>query len=156
MNQTGHANYFGGVYPADMLPNKPLKNHGYIANTEPYGSTGLHWVAFFFPVNGIPEYFDSYGLPPINYYFQKFLQAESIHFSNIHIQASSSMNCALFCMYYICERWKGVPPSHVVSLFNEKNKYLNDIFIEKYINTAFNVEIDKYYDPDFLNMYNNK
>ena len=56
--------YFRGVFPADKLPTRFKKPALLIANTDPSTQKGSHWVAFYIPKSGKPEYFDSLGRSP--------------------------------------------------------------------------------------------
>ena len=73
-------NQYGGIYPSNGLPKYRLKRPGFIiANTDPYGKPGRHWVAFYFPRRGPAEFFDSTGSAPykLNRNFSKFLKKNS-------------------------------------------------------------------------------
>ena len=44
------SNKFCGVFPCDKLPETIDKYPcGFVANTDPSGKPGTHWVAFYFP-----------------------------------------------------------------------------------------------------------
>ena len=59
---------FFGVFPSDKLP-RTLEKYpcGFVANTDPSGKPGTHWVSFYFPSEEEGELFDSYGHPPSFY-----------------------------------------------------------------------------------------
>jgi len=64
---------FAGVFPCDRLPLSIQNPGAVICNTDPHDKPGAHWVAMY--VDGdVGEYFDSYGLPPINSNFVNFLK----------------------------------------------------------------------------------
>ena len=143
---------FGGVYCADNLPKKPKVNYGYIVNTDNCASSGTHWVAFYFPSNQMPEYFDSNGFPPMNFRFLDFLGYQKhFFFSNLALQSSESFYCGFFCIYYLCERMKGKDPISVINAFDQLNKKNNDFFLENYIRKTFRVDINNYYDHEYIN-----
>jgi len=54
---------FLGAFPKDKLP-KTRKPCGLIINTDSSNNPGEHWVAIYTD-NNCSEYFDSFGLPPL-------------------------------------------------------------------------------------------
>ena len=57
---------FQGVYPSDKLPTSVLSYQAlFIANVDTSDKPGSHWIAFYFTEEKEGEFFDSYGLPPI-------------------------------------------------------------------------------------------
>ena len=91
---------FGGVYCADNLPKKPKVNYGYIVNTDNCASSGTHWVAFYFPSNQMPEYFDSNGFPPMNFRFLDFLGYQK-HFFFLKFSTSIQRKLLLRIFLYL-------------------------------------------------------
>ena len=57
---------FIGVYPRDALPNVGKRPVALIANTDSRYEPGEHWIAIILLKDGVGEYFDSYGLPPLH------------------------------------------------------------------------------------------
>ena len=63
---------FLGVFAKDTIP-KVIPNRKpvfYIVNTDVACGPGKHWVAFYYPARGRPEFFDSLGKRPIDYGFK--------------------------------------------------------------------------------------
>ena len=59
--------HFLGVFACDKVPVQIKKfPAALVVNTDPSSASGEHWVAFYFDHKGNAEYFDSYGLAPIN------------------------------------------------------------------------------------------
>lgn len=147
MNEFQHRNRFKGVFAANKLPSYSLekkKTFSYIANTDNYGESGEHWVGFYFPLKGKPEYFDSYGLPPLNDEFFVFMGKNSYLYNNITLQAPMSNTCGYYCIYYLCERMKGLNPYTIISVFDENRPYFNDMFVKNYIHHVFDTDIELY------------
>ena len=57
--------YFDGIVARDEFKNPKKRPSFVIANTDVSSGPGKHWVTFFFPKHGKPEFFDSLGLRPI-------------------------------------------------------------------------------------------
>ena len=69
---------FGGVFPSNKLPRKIGEGQRiFVANTDPAGEPGQHWVALYFHPEGGCSYFDSYGLQPIKEPFVQFMEDNS-------------------------------------------------------------------------------
>lgn len=100
---------FAGVYPSNHIPVVKRRPAAYVINTAPvpdrYG--GDHWVAIILKHSGKGEYFDSFGLPPIEHDIVDFLKTtcySSITYSNQMIQSPASSACGLYCVDYIRSR----------------------------------------------------
>ena len=98
---------FLGVFPADKIP-LPLTKWpaGFVANTDPEGEPGQHWVAMYqkSPFAQL-EYFDSYGYDPS---FYDFNLPDSLTFSDRQLQSPGSDVCGNYCVYFLAHR----PMSH--------------------------------------------
>ncbi len=64
---------FKGVYPLDLIPTIKKKPIAIIVNTHPSDKPREHWVSIIISKDGIGEYFDSFGLPPLHAEFVKYL-----------------------------------------------------------------------------------
>ena len=56
---------FKGVYPLDLIPSVKKMPSAIIINTHPSHKPGEHWVCVLIDKYGFGEYFDSFGLPPL-------------------------------------------------------------------------------------------
>ena len=91
----------GSVCPADCIPLHVTKRPQiYIVNTDPRGYEGRHWVAFYFPVDGQCEYFDSCGRPPRLPWFKESLKnnGPSFIYNVKRIQDYHSKTCGCYCV----------------------------------------------------------
>lgn len=78
-------NYFTGVFPIDKIPKYVKKPTMLVINTDSSNKPGQHWLALFLPENGcIIEYFDSYGMQPINKRIITFLKHNSIKYNFLY------------------------------------------------------------------------
>jgi hypothetical protein len=121
---------FKGVYTADEIPLLSTEESFFIANTHTSSLPGEHWVAFYFPKRGSPEYFDTGGHPP-EYYQTSFqdiliLGGPKYMYNGMKIQADRSRTCGAFCIYYAYHRCRGLPMSSIVESFNFTNLSEND------------------------------
>ena len=130
-------NKFCGVYAEDRLP-ETLEQYpcGFIANTDPKGQPGKHWVAFYFRSPQQGEFFDSYGHPP------QFYSDDFVVFLNEHcqewivnekeLQSLNSRFCGHYCIYYLMHRARGVSMETIVNRFS-KNRLKNDQLVNHFV-----------------------
>ena len=133
---------FHGVYAADTLPDTPQRGKSYIVNCDESHKSGSHWVAFYKPPNNAyPDYFDSFGFPPLNEYFYTFLKDyRFFYYNNVTLQATSSNICGEYCIFYVIQRMRGLSTLDIISVFDANNAHFNDDFIKKYIDNTFDVD----------------
>ena len=68
---------FLAVFPSDLLPSDVPGPCCFIANTQPSGTRGEHWISVFINKEGYGDYFCSYGVPP-KPVFANFMKNETI------------------------------------------------------------------------------
>jgi len=126
-------NYFCGVIPIDKLPGKNIKKPcSFIVNTDNSKRAGEHWFAIFIPKFGKIEYFDSYGLKPINSQVYDFIKANGNKYiyNRRIIQSVLSSNCGKYCIFYIYMRSRNFKMKKITQFF-VLNKQYNDLLINK-------------------------
>ena len=126
---------FGGVYPCNTLPQTlPYGKCLYVANTDPAGKPGEHWVAFYFHPNGTCYYFDSYGLPPLRQSFLDFMQrnAKSWVYNMQRLQQPESDVCGHYCIFFGLHMCRGKTMQGLLKIF-DANKKLNDLIVIDFI-----------------------
>jgi len=109
------------VCAKDELPHrKPKEVHAYVINTDDSHLPGTHWVAVYFPHGGSVEYFDSYGLPPMEKDILEFMRrnAASTRFNNVRLQGSKSMVCGQYCVHFLHQRSLGYSLERLVNFFD--------------------------------------
>ena len=141
VNTHSDTKFFVGVFAADRLPRKHTKPAAFIANTDVSGGGGVHWVAFFIPERGKPEYFDSYGLDTfIEGHLDFIARSKKTWLTNKKLlQGLRSKVCGQYCLVYLICRMRGYSMKQFQSLFT-KNVKKNDIQVRKCI--------QKYYKDD--------
>ena len=123
----GIKKYFKGVFPADKLPKRFKKPALLIANTDPSTRKGSHWVAFYVPKDGKPQYFDSLGKTPEKKEFLEFLrkQCKTFTHNKKRLQGAFSTTCGNYCGVYLYFKSKQIPFKQFLKLFSN-NFQLND------------------------------
>jgi len=126
-----------GVYAADKLPYPVKKPAALIANTDIEGQPGEHWVAFFVPVRGQPEYFDSYGMPSYTPDHMEFMSKYKTWKSNTKtLQSLTSKVCGQYCLTFLITRMRGFSMKQYQSLFTEKSNQ-KDQLVRSWIKNTF-------------------
>ena len=141
--------YTTGVYAADRLPKRLKKPAAFIANTDTHDEPGTHWVAFFIPVKGKPEYFDSYGL---NCFIEGHLNFQANTkktwvWNKKELQSLNSKVCGHYCLVYLICRMKKHSITDFLSLFTSNTKN-NDkhvrTCIRKYFKDDCNIQCNRF------------
>ena len=132
---------FRGVLPINFLPHHTVERpSSFIVNTLPINEfdeypQGEHWIALFIPKKGPIEYFDSYGLKPLNKEIYDFIQINGKKFirNKFKIQGFNSINCGKYSIFYLFLRSRNIPMYRIVKFFIKYRKY-NDRIIDRIFN----------------------
>lgn len=126
--------YFRGVFPCDKLPKRFKRPALIIANTDASTESGRHWVAFYIPIKGPSEYFDSVGRKPVNEEFIKFLKrcGKSYVYNLKRLQGVFSNVCGNYCSMYLLYRAKNQSRSKFINLFTENYANNDEKIIKLY------------------------
>lgn len=138
--------FFRGVYSVDKLPTKKMeKPSSFIINTDNSNGPGIHWVAIWMSKGKRIEYFDSFGLPPMNKEIIDFINinGKEYIFNNKQIQSNNSKTCGKFCVIFILFRSRKISYSSFINLFF-KNKKLNEYYIIKLFKGMYRMEFKKF------------
>ena len=126
-------NRFGGIYAKDELTTDIIKpNRFYIINLDGMNSitNGTHWTCFYYR-NKI-EYFDSYGLKPLEIIAQNY----SFTYNNRQFQSHESKASGYYCLYLFYHRYHGLSYFDIIKTFSlvdlEYNPQLNIDFFNNY------------------------
>src|SRR5258705_1359334 len=115
---------FQGVFASDMLPR--FVNHpcAIIANTDRMADPGSHWVGFYITPDGRGEYFDSYGLPPLDSKFIGFLErnCSSWSYNPYCLQHLESKACGHYSLMYLVSRAEDVPAARFFTQFSQNSE----------------------------------
>lgn len=119
-----------------------------ICNTDPAWLPGEHWIAFYFPKNDVPEFFDSFGHLPRFYSqdFVSFLMQNSkngtFKVNQWKIQTSESNLCGLYCVLYALSKSCNHSFFHFLCQFNPLHREDNDVKCIYLIECKFNVQLN--------------
>ena len=146
---------FQGVFSSDQLPKKRVDHLpcALIANTDPIGKPGTHWVAFYIDENNCGEYFDSYGKQPKLSSFKTFLTRNTSNdwVSNfIPLQGTFSAVCGQYCIFYLLHRSRNMTLQNIVGLFTENDKDFNDFSVNEFITERFQLDNIQTWDDKFI------
>jgi hypothetical protein len=118
-----------------------------ISNTDPSWLPGEHWVAFYFPVKDVPEFFDSFGHGP-DYYstdFVSFLVNNSFKadyaYNQRQIQHPKSNICGLYCVLFALSKVNKMPYETFIKQFDPLHLDQNDLKCINLIESTFNVKV---------------
>jgi len=128
-----HLKGFVGAFPLDNIPKPRTLPYGVIVNTHPSQLPGEHWVAIFITKDGLGEYFDSFGLPPLKKQLNDFLEVNTkAWLYNKHaLQHITSDTCGNYCILFMKYRFKGMSFCRLLSMFTT-NKKTNDVIISSF------------------------
>ena len=133
INKFKYVPNFGGVLGRDQLPDNVSLPIGMIVNTDKHYEAGAHWVAIYIDSNGIGEYFDSFGLPPLYEEMERFLinnTPNGYFYNNITLQCLDCVTCGEYCVaYLICRLCENISYADYISLFTS-NPIANDELIK--------------------------
>ena len=102
------------VFARDELPelSREIRPWCLILNTDPKDKPGTHWLAFYAPIAGGIELFDSFGLSP-RIYSLDILDPLHVSFS---LQSPSSSVYGHYCIVYIYLRFRNSSLSDIFNL----------------------------------------
>lgn len=123
-----------GVIPIDKLHARRIKKPcAFIVNNQESDKQGEHWFAIFIPRYDKAEYFDSYGLPPIDERVLKFfkLNCDGYIYNSSQLQSDQSENCGKYCIFYIYFRSRNFSMKKIIKFFSFDVEN-NDSIIERF------------------------
>lgn len=134
---------FSGVFSSDQIPWADWESKNdrafYIFNLDTSKEPGSHWVSIMLDPCGNNFYFDSYGDPPENENFEKFMQL-SYCYNNHEFQSIFSSNCGQWCMYFIWHMCVGRPFEKMIEKFSLEPQLLNDHLVSHLCNKMFDAK----------------
>jgi len=133
---------FKGAFPADLLSTISCEKFPYccISNTDESHLPGKHWVAFYFEDEKTCYFFDSYGRPPLNPFFEKFLSGYTkILYNPIHIQQLFSNVCGQYCVYFIHHKCRNLTYNAILKHFKPENRAFNDKLVNNFVHKKFDM-----------------
>jgi hypothetical protein len=136
--------HFLGVFPCDKLPQPTKYPCAVVANTDPAGAKGEHWVAFYIADDGTVEYFDSFGMPPLNCDLFSYFESsgKKYKFNDVQLQGISSTACGHYCIAFLARRVRGQSLDDIVHKFFKGGKTpgQNDKRIEQLVTDTYSIK----------------
>ncbi len=82
----------------------------------------------YFPQENGAEYFDSYGLSPLEVDIIDFMRRNAlmIRFNNVKLQSNDFMVCGQYCVYFLHHRSLGHSLEHLVTYFDRDSSRNNE------------------------------
>lgn len=121
----------------DFLASNATK-HLVIANTDPSGFPGTHWVLFFARDSSHPAiFFDSYGKKPSTYY-KGWEQFDSRRRNKQELQQEHTSVCGDYCLYVARQTSAGYSLQSILEKnFNPQDKDNNDELVYFLVHSRF-------------------
>lgn len=140
--ETRHILY--NVYALDTLPDEfptdAQRPSAFIVNTAKASELGRHWVVCFFPRQGMPEFFDSFGGMP-HRVFVNFMKMP-FRKNNRFIQNPLTTTCGQYCMYFVFLRGGlNVSMDLVIETLVQQEDF-SDIYVNNFIERTFQTDLD--------------
>ena len=128
---------FRGVFPMDWVPSLKMEPGCYIINTDDEDEPGEHWVAVYND-NGQIEYFDSYGLPPLDKRLDSFL-GNNYKYNATHLQQLFTKACGFYCVYYIFHRVMNFTMEEIITVLKRSDgDHIAQDFVTRHYKPLFN------------------
>lgn len=146
--------FFKGVYSANHVPViKKNKKNIFIFNTSDSTQPGSHWISIVINKKKPNIYFDSYGKPPIDKRFKKFMK-NSFIYNKKPLQHEWSTVCGQWCIYFTFMMSIKKPFGIIFRKFSSNPKHFlkNDYLVNKFVNKIFGTRL-KVINKMFFKLY---
>lgn len=123
---------FRGVFARDLIPiDGTSLPHSMVMNYDAHGRQGTHWVCIYVDENGLGNYFDSYGLPPLAKEFVDYLEKNTNQWiwNKNTLQCQDCVTCGEYCCAFLILRNSGFNNQDFINLFTNSG-YSNDYIIK--------------------------
>jgi hypothetical protein len=119
-----------------------------VANTDTSNGPGEHWIAIYWPIEGEPLYFDSYGLIPQHKEFTRYL-GKNYYYNGIQLQSPFSATCGQYAIFFTAMACRGCTMKQIQDTFDRRNLLENDNVVTQFINRNYNMNTPMF-DVDFI------
>ena len=140
--------FWDGV-PSDSLP-QPLSTTtrtAYIANTDPRGEPGKHWLAVWMEPGRRCEVFDSYGLPLLTYpapgMHEWLVRWPTVYRRGVTLQALQSQTCGHYALLFLKARVRSVSFEEFLADFLPHDLVANDVKVAQQIRSLIKEELSE-------------
>ena len=110
---------------ANALPSIVNSRSVSVVNTDPSNLPGRHWIAICTDGNGTVDYFDSYGLPPLNYDVWNSLRrsGQNVIVNKTLFQGITTNVCGEYSVLYSLLRARRVPANTILTMLDETRTF---------------------------------
>jgi hypothetical protein len=131
------SSFKSNVFAANQIPIWVNLPAFIISNLDPDTKPGSHWVAIHVDVNGIGEYFDSFGRKPTGYH-KLFLKrnAKRWFYNYKSLQNHFTSVCGEYCLVYLYFKYQGKTMYDFLTLFSN-NSLCNDLVLRTLFKSVF-------------------
>ena len=119
---------YRGTFSMDEVPRLKMRPGCFIINTDDRDEPGEHWLAVYND-NGHVEYFDSYGLPPIDKRLFAFL-GDNYKYNATKLQLLFSNACGFYCVYNILHRARGRSMEDIIKVLKRSD---GDFIVKEFL-----------------------
>ena len=124
---------YAGTYPCNRIKLDSNRPCAYIINTNRWPDDGDpgHWVAVVLLPGFKAEYFDSFGLMPLQPDILSFVKKycrNGLKWNNMTLQSYDSRVCGCYCVDFVRSRLDGISLKKYLTLFKTDTRF-NDSFV---------------------------
>ncbi len=150
--------YCYSVLPLNHFLENSFPNSSFaVVNYDDCDKPGSHWVAIFIDENRNVEYFDSYGIMPLDFSIisklEEISNGKEIIFNLARFQGTSSV-CGQYCLVYLLLRTRGVKLRKIKKILLQCSSFPErDYIVNHFINQSFGIlfsSLLKVYDNKFM------
>ena len=116
---------YHGKFAMDCLPT--LQRGAYIINSDDHDEPGEHWLAVY--NDNCVEYFDSYGLAPLDVRLIDFL-GDTYVYNASQLQQLFTNACGFYCVYYILHRARGYSMNDIINVLKRSD---GDFIVKEFL-----------------------
>jgi hypothetical protein len=128
---SGYEGCFMGTFPCDDIPQVFTRPAAFVINTDPSTKPGEHWVVIWLEADGTGQYFDSFGMPPLQLDILNYLNQTCVNgwlYNTTMLQNVLSVTCGNYCVLFVKMRCLGYSYIDFINLFTDITK-INDFVI---------------------------
>lgn len=125
--------YFKGVFSIDKLPTVCHPKSAYVINYDKSDEPGSHWVAVFRDEAGDIEFFDSFGIPPIDSRCANFIGL-NYSYNPYKLQPDLTNSCGFYSTYFVLKRSRKVHSNDILNLLVRSN---SDYIVKNFLYNVY-------------------
>lgn len=127
---------FLGVCPSDNMIHSRTMPYSFISNTDRHDQKGSHWNAWFVDINGIVNFFDSFGRSPRDTMFpqsyRSYVKNKRFRYNPKILESLNGITCGHFCVFMLYYRSLNIDLKHIYNYFGNDLNY-NDSVVFNFV-----------------------